>query len=73
MCSHASSIAQELQAYMHVYVKHQTKGLVEIQWIVCTNLGYRIDLVFLPSCCDFSAGQAGKLGWGGTMVELELL
>jgi len=46
---------------------------------VCTNLGYRIDLVFLPSCCDFSAGQAGKLGWWGwgvaesSMVELELL
>ena len=32
----------------------------EIQWIfVCTNLGYCINLFFLPLCCDFSAEQFG--------------
>ena len=25
MCSHADSIAQELQTYMHVYVEYRTK------------------------------------------------
>ena len=39
MCNHADSIAQELQAYMHVYVKHQTKeGWAEIQWILCVQI-----------------------------------
>ena len=28
---------------------------------VCINLGYCINLIFLPLCCDFWAGQAGKL------------
>ena len=38
MCSHADSIAQELQAYMHVYVEHRTKK----DWV---------DLVGNPRSC----------------------
>jgi len=39
---------------------------------VCTNLGYCI-ILFFSQCCDFWAGQAGKLVGGGyesSMVEV---
>ena len=53
---HAGSIGQELHAYMHMYVKHQTKkGLGTSYCGFCVYKPWLLhwSCFFLPLCCDF--------------------